>query len=201
MKRWIILPLVLHAFSATADVYKCRQPNGSTEISNSPCTGGSSTVKTVADDVVSEENRRQAERNIEQMRIDAEKLEATRRADQAIERKQQEEQRQQQASGPSPSTIQDCLRTLDRMALDAARRAELEATCRSKGSVEPVYVPVPYYVGPTYVRPHRPLQPQTKPLQTKPEPLPEPSYPLRPLNPPGKTNSAYTPPPGNFQAR
>ncbi|MER2540174.1 MAG: hypothetical protein ABTQ26_13115, partial [Azonexus sp.] len=161
MKRWIPLSILLLTFPATADVYKCRQPNGSTEISSSPCAGGSSTVKTVADDVVSEENRRQAERNVEQMRIDAEKLEASRRADQAIERKQQEEQRQQQASGPSPSTIQECIRTLDRMALDASRRADLEATCRSKGSVEPVYIPVPYYAGPTYVRPIRPNPPQT----------------------------------------
>jgi hypothetical protein len=190
MKRWIALSFALFAFSATADVYKCRQPNGSTEISSSPCAGGSSTVKTVADDVVSEESRRQAERNVEQMRIDAEKLEATRRADQAIERKQQEEQRQQQASGPPPSMIQECLRTLDRMALDAARRADLETTCRSKGSVEPVYVPVPYYGGPTYVRPVRPYPQPPRPPQTKPEPLPEPSYPLRPLNPPG-----------NFQGR
>ena len=201
MKRWFALAVALFAFSATADVYKCRQPNGSTEISSSPCAGGSSTVKTVADDVVSEENRRQAERNVEQMRVDAEKLEATRRADEAIVRKQQEEQRQQQASGPSAASIQECLRTLDRMALDPARRADLEATCRTKGSVEPVYVPVPYYAGPTYVRPVRPYPPQTRPPQTRPEPLPEPSYPLRPLNPPGKTNSAYTPPPGNFQAR
>jgi hypothetical protein len=199
MKHWIALSFALLAFSATADVYKCRQPNGSTEISNSPCAGGSSTVKTVADDVVSEENRRQAERNVEQMRIDAEKLEATRRADEAIERKQQEEQRQQQANGPSAETIQECIRTLDRMALDPARRANLEATCRTKGSVEPVYVPVPYYGGPTYVRPVRPYPP--RPPQTRPEPLPEPSYPLRPLNSRDKTNSAYTPPPGNYRPR
>ena len=195
MKRWIALSILLFAAAATADVYKCRQPNGNTEISSSPCVAGSSTVKTVSDEHISEENRQQAQRNAEQMRIDVEKFEATRRADEALERKQQEEQRQ--ASGPSPSAIQDCLRTLDRIALDAKRRAELEATCQSKGSVEPVYIPVPYYAGPTYVRPVRPQPPQTKPPQTKPEPLPEPSYPLRPLNPSGKTDSAYTP----FQPR
>ena len=93
MKTRIALSLALLAFSATADVYKCRQPNGNTEISSSPCVAGSSTVKTVADEVISAESRRQAERNVEQMRIDAERLEATRRADEAIERKQQEEQR------------------------------------------------------------------------------------------------------------
>ena len=134
MKRGTALLIGLLAFSARADVYKCRLPNGSTEISSSPCAGGSSTVKTVADDIVSEENRRQAERNVEQMRSDAEKLEAARRADQANERKQQE--KQQQASGPPPGAIEDCLRGLDRMALDAARHAELEATCRSKGSFQ-----------------------------------------------------------------
>jgi hypothetical protein len=194
MKPWLALAIALFAFSATADVYKCRQPNGSTEISNSPCSGGSSTVKKVADEVISEENRRQAERNVEQMRSDAEKLEATRRADEAIERKQQEEQRQ--ASGPSPSAIENCLRTLERMALDPNRRAELEATCHNKGSVEPVYIPVPYYVGPSYIRPSRPLPPQTRP-----EPLPAPANSLRPTNPPGKTNSAYTPPPGTYRPR
>jgi hypothetical protein len=194
MKRWIALSTLLFAAAATADVYKCRQPNGSTEISSSPCTGGSSTVKTVADEVVSAESRQQAQRNVEQMRIDAERLEATRRADEVIERKQQEEQRQ--ASGPSPSAIEDCLRTLDRIALDASRRKELEATCHNKGSVEPVYVPVPYYVGPTYVRPVRPAPPQTRP-----EPLPAPATRLRPHSSTGKINSAYTPPPGNFQPR
>ena len=178
MKSWLALSIALLTFSATADVYKCRQPNGSTEISNSPCAVGSSTVKTVADELVTEENRRQAKRNVEQMRIDAEKLEATRRADEAIERRQQEEQRQ--ASGPSPSAIQDCLRTLDRIALDAKRRAELETTCQTKGAVEPVYIPVPYYPAPIYVRPVHP-----QPLQTRPEPLPKPSVSLRPINPPG----------------
>ncbi|MEN9478885.1 MAG: hypothetical protein RLZZ298_280 [Pseudomonadota bacterium] len=194
MKLWTTLLLALLAFSATADVYKCRQPNGSTEISSSPCTGGSSTVKTLADEVISPESRRQAERHVEQMRIDAERLEATRRADAALERQELEAQRQ--ASGPSPSAIEDCLRTLDRLALEASRRKELEATCQSKGSVEPVYVPVPYYVGPTYVRPVHPAPPQTRP-----EPLPAPATPVRPRSPTGKINSAYTPPPGNFQPR
>lgn len=194
MKDWLILLLVLLAFPASADVYKCRQPNGGTEISSAPCTSGSSTVKTVSDEHISEENRQQAQRNAEQMRIDVEKFEATRRADEALERKQQEEQRQ--ASGPSPSAIQDCLRTLDRIALDAKRRAELETTCQSKGSVEPVYIPVPYYVAPTYVRPVRAPTPQTRP-----EPLPQPPIPVRPLNSQGKTNSAYAPPPGNYRPR
>ena len=199
MKTRIALSLALLAFSATADVYKCRQPNGNTEISSSPCVAGSSTVKTVADEVISAESRRQAERNVEQMRIDAERLEATRRADEAIERKQQEEQRQ--ASGPSPGAIEDCLRTLERMALDATRRAELEAICRAKGSVEPVYVPVPYYVAPTYSRPTRPQPAPVRPAQSKPEALPAPLNPQRPRNPTSKTNSAYTPPAGNYQPR
>lgn len=184
MKRWLALSVFLLALPAQSEVYKCRQPNGSTEISNTPCRAGSSTVKAIPDDIVPEENRRKAEHNAEQMRVEAEKLETVRRTEQANERKQQETQ--QQASGPAESMIQDCLRTLERMALDAARRAELEATCRSSGSIQPVYVPVPYYIAPVHVRPAKP-----RPAQSKPE-IPKQGE---------KINSAYTPPPGNLQPR
>lgn len=185
MKRGLALSLFMFVLPAQSEVYKCRQPNGRTEISNAPCSAGSSTIKAIADDVVPEENRRKAEHNVEQMRAEAEKLETVRRADQANERKQQE--KQQQASGPAESMIQDCLRTLERMALDAARRAELEATCRSSGSIQPVYVPAPYYVAPVYVRRPKP--------QPKPEPL------ALPPKQPETIDRAYTPPPGNLRPR
>lgn len=190
MRYWLILPLIFVSLPLQAEIYKCRQPNGNTEISNSPCSGGSSTVKTVNEEFVPEENRRQAEQNVEQMRMEAEKLEASRRADQAIERKQQEKQQAaRQQSGPSTSAVQDCLRTLERLTVDAARRAELEASCLSSGTVQPVYSPTPYYIAPIYNRPvQRPI--------VKPAPLPQPRN-----NQIEPAAAGFTPPPGNLRPR
>ena len=68
MSLWIaLLTTLLLALPAQADVYKCRLANGKTEISNSPCSGGSSTVTVRPDDTVSEQNRQQAELDAERM--------------------------------------------------------------------------------------------------------------------------------------
>ena len=184
---------MLLALPAQAEIYKCRQPNGSTEISNSPCTRGSSTIKAMADDVVPEENRREAERQVARMRDEAEKLESARLTDEAAER--EKELKQRQLSGPPAAMIQECLRTIERLELDSTRRTELEATCYSTGSVQPVYVPVPYYGGPTYVKPRPPI----------PTPLPQPKgdAPSMPQPTPArgsKVSPEYVPP-SSFRPR
>lgn len=194
MKPCFVLLAMLLALPTQAEIYKCRQPNGSTEISNSPCTKGSNTIKAIADEVVPEENRREAERQVERMRDEAEKLEAARLADEATEREQ--ELKQRQSSGPPVAMIQECLRTIERLELDSARRTELEATCYSTGSVQPVYVPVPYYGGPTYTRPRPPIA----------TPLPQPKGEANPIPPPtpARSNSKISPeyvPPSSFRPR
>ncbi|MBK8892213.1 MAG: hypothetical protein IPN75_18560 [Dechloromonas sp.] len=86
----------------------------------------------------------------------ADKLEAERKKDEAAQRKQLKEQQAAANAGPSAASVESCLRTLDRMALDSSRRADLEDGCRATGSVQPVYVPVPsYYGGSGYIRPIR----------------------------------------------
>ncbi|MGA8880816.1 MAG: DUF4124 domain-containing protein, partial [Azonexus sp.] len=62
-----LLVLLGCALPAQAEVYKCRQPDGRTEISNSPCSGGSSTIKAIPDDTVSEASRRQAEEDADRL--------------------------------------------------------------------------------------------------------------------------------------
>jgi hypothetical protein len=194
MKPCLVLFALLLAFPTQAEIYKCRQPNGSTEISNSPCTKGSSTIKAIADDVVPEENRREAERQVARMRDEAEKLESARLADEAAER--EKELKQRQLSGPPAAMIQECLRTIERLELDSARRTELEATCYSTGSVQPVYVPVPYYGSPTYVKPRPPI-PTPLPLpKGEANPMPQPT----PARGSSKVSPEYVPP-SSFRPR
>jgi hypothetical protein len=169
------------ALPAQAEVYKCRQPDGRTEISNSPCSGGSSTIKAIPEDTVSEASRRQAEEDADRLENYADQLEAKRKAGEAAEQKQLKEQQAAAAArqGPSPASVQACLQTLDRMALDLSRRAELEDGCRATGSVQPVYVQDPYYYGGSgYIRPPYPPHPP-RPV---PKPLPAPVTPAKPVD-------------------
>ena len=177
--RTALVLLLGCALSAQADVYKCRQADGSTQISSEPCSGGASTVKTVQDDAVPEAVREQAERDVERQRKLANEMKAERQADEAAERKEQEQLRK--ASGaPSQAAIQQCLNTLGRMSIDASRRAELESGCYASGRLEPIYnngsQPVYYggtYYRPPHVRPHpvHPIAPVTPPKYGKPPDL------------------------------
>lgn len=167
MKAYLPLLLLFFSLPAAADIYKCRQPDGRTEISNAPCAGRSNTIKAMPDDTVSEANRQQAERDNERMENYADKLEAKRQADEATERQSREKLQAAAAAyaGPSTASIESCLRTVDRMALDSTRRSEMENGCRATGSVPPVNQTAPYYYGgPVYVVPHPPhVRPQLLP--------------------------------------
>jgi hypothetical protein len=190
----IFLLILLLTGSVQAQVYKCKQPDGSTEISNLPCAKGSSTVKTVPSETISEQTRRDAERNVELMRKEAEKLEASRVADESARR--ETTSTDNRAVAPTTNNIESCLRELERLALDTARRAELEAQCRTGITVQPVYVPVTVYGGPGYVRPNPPHPPRP-PVRPRPEPEPLP----QPINPPVKKGNAIFAPPSSFQPR
>ena len=185
--RIALLLLLGSTLPVHAEVYKCRQPDGRTEISNSPCSGGSSTIKAIPDDAVSEASRRQAERDADRLQDYADKLEAERKGKEAAERKQLKEQQAATRQGPAPASIESCLRTLDRMVLDSSRRAELEEGCRTTGSVQPVYVQDPYYYGSGYIRPPYPPYPPRPPHpphppRPLPTPLPEPVTPAKPVD-------------------
>ena len=104
MKRIVPLLALLIALPASAEVFKCRKPDGGIEIANSPCRGGSTTVKAEPDETVPEASRREAERNNERLGDYADKLEASRKADEATQRK--ELQRQQQAANQAASRAQ-----------------------------------------------------------------------------------------------
>lgn len=168
MNLWIILlTALLLPLPAQADIYKCRLANGKTEISNSPCSGGSSTITVRPDDTVSEENRQQAERDAER---DAERMQTfveKREAKDKAERERQADEHQwavQQRIYESAS-MDECLRQLAQQYLDPKRRAELEVICRNKTAYEPTAVPYYYEYGGR--RDHRPrvnpLHPETMP--------------------------------------
>jgi hypothetical protein len=179
----LLLPLFAVALPAHGQAYKCRKPDGSTQISSEPCSGGARTIKEVDEDVVPDDVRAKAERDAEKLRNRADRMEAERKADEADERREQE--RQRKASGaPAPEAIQYCLNTVGRMNLDSNRRAELETGCYATGRVEPVYTtPPPVYYGntyypayPGYPRPPRPIQPiaPSNPGDPRPSPAAKP---------------------------
>ena len=145
MNVWIALLTALLALPANAEIYKCRQANGKTEISNSPCPAGSGTVTVRPDDTVSEENRRQAERNVERMQSFVEKREAEQLADEKIEQERQAGERQLAAQQRvyESTSMDNCLRELAQQSIDPQRRAELEAICRAKAKNEPTVIAVP----------------------------------------------------------
>ena len=173
-----LLSLVLLAPPAQADVYKCRQPDGSSVISNNPCGDGSKTVKTVAIDTVSEANREQAEKNADRLEEYADKLEARRLAQEEAERKERE------------------------------RLAAIAATTPVTIVQPASPPPPGYYGGPTYILPPsrypqpRPQpQPQPQPqLQLQPNPIiPAPIEPVL-ITPSTKPANIYQVP-GKYQSR
>ncbi|MGE5946829.1 MAG: hypothetical protein ACM35F_09070, partial [Betaproteobacteria bacterium] len=105
----LLLAVLATALPAWGQAYKCRMPDGSTQISSSPCADGGTTVKTVEEEEVSDAARRKAEQ------------EAERKPDEAQERRDAEADRK--AAGlPSPASIQQCLNAVGRMNIDASRR-------------------------------------------------------------------------------
>ena len=157
---------------AGAEIYKCRLPNGKTEISNSPCPGGSGTLAVRPDEAVSETNRQQAERDVERMRNYVEKRENTQRADIAAERQLQNQKQAATVNPPRNYGDPDaCLRDVAQRALEANQRAQMEAECRNlvRPPDPPQTVHVPVYVAPP-VYPHHPHSPHPQPQPKPPQP-------------------------------
>lgn len=176
MLRTFIATIALISLTApaSAEIYKCRLPNGKTEISNVPCPSGSGTVTVRPDEHVSEASRRAAEQDVERMRTYVEKREAVQRADEAAEREQQRAASQRQSNNtPRPprqyGSAEECLRDVEQMALEASERSRMEADCRNIVRPQNVYVPVP-------VQPY----PQHRPHHAHPQPPPKPEPPSAP---------------------
>jgi hypothetical protein len=170
--RLTAIALALLSLTASADVYKCRQPDGTSVISNNPCSDGSKTVKTVAIDTVSEANREQAEKNADRLEEYADKLEARRLAQEEAERKERE------------------------------RLAAIAATTPVTIVQPASPPPPGYYGGPTYILPpSRYPQPRPQPqLQPQPNPIiPAPIEPVL-ITPSTKPANIYQVP-GKYQSR
>lgn len=146
MNHWIslfLLATLALSGPAGAEAYKCRNADGRMEITNTPCPSSANTVKTVREEPVSEASRQQAEREVARMRDYVEKREAEQRKEEAAEREQQASQRQAAtASEGYGRSVDDCLRDLDRQALQPAQRTQMEAACRGTPQ-QPAYIPVP----------------------------------------------------------
>lgn len=149
IRKSVLMVLLALSIDAGAEVYKCRLPDGQMEITNAPCPKGSGTVTVRPDEKVSEADRLQAEREVERMRLQADRMEAAQRA---AETERIAAQKRNPAVNAPPAaetrTVEECLHDVGQQALDAHQRAEQEATCRAGGrSSQPVYVPVPVYAG------------------------------------------------------
>lgn len=172
----LLLPLLALTLSlpGTADIYKCRLPNGQTEISNTPCAAGA-TLKTRPEERVSDAERQQAERDLERMRDYIDKREAAQRAESAGDLERQRLQASQRASSPvaagNYSNADECLRDVAQMALGAAMRAQLEAECRQIAPRAPAAISSPYpVVVPVYVGPPPPMPHPKPPKRQEPQP-------------------------------
>ena len=149
IRKSVFMVLLALSIDAGAEVYKCRLPDGQMEITNAPCPKGSGTVTVRPDEKVSEADRLQAEREVERMRLQADRMEAAQRA---AETERIAAQKRNPAVNALPAaetrTVEECLHDVGQQALDAHQRAEQEAACRAGGrSSQPVYVPVPVYAG------------------------------------------------------
>lgn len=138
--------LVLLPAAGRAEVYKCRLADGRIEISNTGCAN-SSTLSVRRDETVSPENRARAEREVEQMREYVEQREAAgRSAPSTTPPPARPSVNPPSAPPPPPAAIEECLRDLERQAMEADKRAEMEASCRSTAKAQPVADGQPIYV-------------------------------------------------------
>ncbi len=174
-----LLALLLTAFCALpaiADVYKCRNADGSVEISNSPCAGTASTLKSRPDEKVSEAERLRAEKDVEKMRDYVDKREAIQRSEAAADREAAARQARNAPSATSNhyGSADECLRDVAQMTLDPTQRAQMEANCRKIQTPSGVSGPYPVYTSP-YGYPPRHYPPVQ--IQTQPKPRPEPPAP------------------------
>lgn len=181
MSRFFIATALIFLIApASADIYKCRLPNGKTEIANIPCPTGSGTVTVRPDEHVSEASRRAAEQDVERMRTYVEKREAVQRADEAAEREERAASlRQQNTVSRAPrqyGSAEECLRDIEQTPMEAGERARMEADCRSIVRPQPVYVPVVVPAYPQHSRPHH-VHPRPAP---KPEPPSAPQIAVQP---------------------
>ncbi len=173
--RLTVCCLVLITASASADVYKCQQPDGSVVISNSRCSTGASTVKSLPDNPISAADRANAQREAAKQAEQAKQLEARRLTREAAEKKERKAQGLPEieeapvqppviAKAPPPvsESLESCLAMLDKMALDPARRSQMETNCRNTAqeeagpTLDPNYPGGPAYVQPPYVQPRTP---------------------------------------------
>lgn len=152
-----LLYLALLALPAQADAYKCRQPDGSTVISNIPCSDGGRTVKTTPKDTVSETNREQAEKDAERLEEYTDKLESRRLAQEEAERKERE--RLAAIAATTPVTVVQPINA----------------------------PPPGYYGGPTYILPPRQRpEPKPLPSPITPAPITPAQKPANIYQAPGK---------------
>lgn len=181
--------LALLAFSASADVYKCQQADGSVVISNTRCGTGASTVKSIPDNPISAADRANAQREVAKQTAQANQLEARRLAREAAEKKERKAKGLPpleepvapvaEKAPPISESLESCLAMLDKMALDPARRSQMEANCRSTAqeeappTLDPNYPGGPAYIQPPYVQPRTPKPENTPPAAQHPEPAPQ----------------------------
>lgn len=162
----LLLSLPLTGF---AQVYKCRLPNGQTEISTQPCSTGK-TLDVRQEERISDADRQAAERDLERVRNFVDKREAARRADQAADLEQQRLNSRRQnnnSEGRVYGSADECLRDAAQMGLEGSQRQQMEADCRRIGAnSQPMTVFVPYPVVSPIVRPPPP------PPQPRPAPAP-----------------------------
>lgn len=200
----LLAPLALTVSpNASANAYKCRLPDGSVEIVSRPCTSGSATLSVQNEEKIPEGRRREAEEEVRRLRTQIERREAAQR--EAPGRDPQAASQPQTGSAAPGNesmppaqpkrSVEDCLKELDRHALDPRQRLNLESACRSNPDTQLVFVPVPVYTQqpgtlslPGTARPIIQVVPSPPPA-----PLPSPIAPVKPGTKPQPAPPQETP--------
>ena len=106
MNRLLLLALCV-ALPASADVYKCRLPDGRIEIANAPCGKSAGTLEQRPEESVSAERKAESERDLERQRAFVEKREAARREEEKLQMEREAREREAAAraaaSTPAPA--------------------------------------------------------------------------------------------------
>ena len=149
-KTWLV-PLLALALCGTAagDAFKCKTRDGKTMISSTPCEDGSRTEAVRQSDVVTPQQRREAE---QQSARDRERLAEREKARAAEEQKEQDARRR--VAEDAATSQAHCVDNAQREP-DPTLRANLIAACNGVAPAAPIVVQQPIYVP---VAPRQPVQ-------------------------------------------
>lgn len=141
LKSFVILLLAFAAINVSADVFKCKGPDGKIQFSDTPCKAGNASHVVPDRAPVTDQQRYEAQQRGVQMQNEAAALDAEKAAaistHQASQQRQAAEAQQREAAAKVVSSDADainaCVRDVERRGATQNVKAEMIAACRTAG--------------------------------------------------------------------